>query len=269
MPKKASSSGKKKRDLRPPNSPWVTLPVEDSPRGVLAFFLSDDLSRLAVREVTRPGDNKSDPNLETGTFGLFSTCERQMRASVVTNGIPYVFFVTRRGRERVLAGYYVIGWYSDSVLSGGGADYALAARDVHFIERPIPLSKLPKSVADHAMKPFRTFLHLDERETRTILRALDRHEDVTAAYLTEIERLERLNRFHTGFRCWNRTEPFTWADAPDYLSELAGGGSSERVPNSSPTGKWRCQSCGNLIENKALLKKCPACGTPGALRPEI
>jgi hypothetical protein len=268
MPKTTSSAGKKKHDLRPPNPPWVPLPAADPPCGVLAFFLSDDLSRLPVREVTRPGDNKSDPNLETGTFGMFSTCEQQMRSSVVSNGIPYIFFVTRRGNERVLVGYYEVGWYSDSVLSGGGSDYGLAASGIHFVRQPVPLSKLPKGVSGHAMKPFRTFLHLDERQTRQILRVLDRQDNATTDYLAEIDRLERLNKFHTGFRCWNRTEPFSWDDAHDYLSEVVGGGSSERVPNSSPTGKWRCQSCGKLIENKALLKKCPACGTPGALRPE-
>ena len=54
-----------------------------APAGFLSFYLRDELSALAVRGVTLPGNNKSDPNLETGTYGLFSICCQSMRAGIV------------------------------------------------------------------------------------------------------------------------------------------------------------------------------------------
>ena len=57
------------------------------------MYLPDDLSRLPVRHITRPHDNKSDPNIETGTYGLFSTCEHQMRSGIVNRGAQYIVFM--------------------------------------------------------------------------------------------------------------------------------------------------------------------------------
>lgn len=254
--------------LRPPKTPWTPLPPPTSNAGVLSFYFSDAFSRLPVRDVTRPGDNKSDPNLETKTFGLFSTCERQMRASVVSNSLRNVFFVTRRGGERVLTGYYSIAWYSESVLNGTKKDYALAADDVRFLADPIPLSKLPASIRDHALRPFRTFLRLDERQSAQLLELVSSCEDATECYLAEIDRLERLNKTYSGFRCWNRTEPFSWDDASGFLASSAVQRHQiQSVSNSSLTGWWRCQSCSKQIQNKSLLKQCPACGVSASLRP--
>src|SRR5258708_36321714 len=69
----------------PPNPPWrelnPTMPLE----GYVSYYLSDDLSGLPVRAVTLLRNNKSDPNLETKTYGLFSTCGHGMRASIGKN----------------------------------------------------------------------------------------------------------------------------------------------------------------------------------------
>ncbi len=140
-------------DVRPPNPPWMELHAPPPHCGYLSFYISDDLSALAVRAVTLPGNNKSDPNLETGTYGLFSTCERQMRAGVVNNGSPYLFFVTRYRGRRVLAGHYRIAWYCDGPLSSSGGDYALAADRLRFIHPPIPLDELPGGLREHATGP--------------------------------------------------------------------------------------------------------------------
>lgn len=257
-----------RRDPRPPNSPWATLRPQDPPAGAVSFYYSDPLACVPIREVTRPGDNKSDPNLETKTFGLFSTCERQMRASVVQNGIPHVFFVTRRGGERVLTGYYEIAWYSESVLSPQGADFALAASRVRFIEDPIPLSRLRGRLGERMRSHFRTFLRVDARESARLISLIDQRDDATDLYLTEIERIERFNQFHTGYRCWGRTRPFSWDDAPDFLTSDRSSVKARKVLNSSPSGLWRCESCGAIHENKSLLKLCQACGKPGTLVPE-
>src|SRR5687768_8784003 len=97
----------------PPNPPWRELTPNAGSGGFVSVFYSDPLSRLPVRDVTRPGDNKSDPNLETGTFGLFSTCERSMRSGVRNRQVPWIFFVTSHGAaKRALVGLYAVGWWA-------------------------------------------------------------------------------------------------------------------------------------------------------------
>ena len=60
----------------------------------VSVYLSSEVGRVPVRDVLRLGDNKSDPNLETQTYGLFSTCEPTMRKSIAARGITEIFFVT-------------------------------------------------------------------------------------------------------------------------------------------------------------------------------
>ena len=55
----------------PPAAPWTTLEVDTPATGYLSVYLSEDLSRLPIRAITLRNDNKSDPNFETGTYGLF------------------------------------------------------------------------------------------------------------------------------------------------------------------------------------------------------
>ncbi len=62
----------------PPSSQWTQLHIADK-GGFLSFYYSDSNSVIPVRDITRLGDSKSDPNLETKTYGMFSTCEEDMR----------------------------------------------------------------------------------------------------------------------------------------------------------------------------------------------
>ena len=101
-------------ELKPPNAPWIAIPIPQDAGGCLSVYYSDPLSRVPVREVTRPGDNKSDPNIETLTYGLFSTCGRAMRSGMVGRGDRYLFFATKRGAGRVLTGYYDLCWYAEA-----------------------------------------------------------------------------------------------------------------------------------------------------------
>lgn len=256
-----------RHDVRPPNPPWKDLLVRNPVEGCFSFYLSDDLSSLAVRAVTLPNNNKSDPNLETATYGLFSTCERQMRASIVKNGLRYIFFVTNRGSQRCLTGYYGIAWYCASALTTNTAsDYALAADEVHFIDPPIPLQNLPHKLRREATRRFRTFLRLGPEHTEPLTALLRRRSNQTDRYLAEIDRLERFNRFHTGFRCWRRTEPFTWETACQYLP-LQLDATEPGISNTSPTDLWRCTACDQIVHNKARLKACPFCESLGSLLP--
>src|SRR5437868_15491701 len=118
-------------DYAPPNAPWQEI-QNPTGAGYLSVYYSDDLSPLAVRFVTKPGDNKSDPNLETLTYGLFSTCSPSMRAGVVQRQYSYIFFTTKRAAGRVLSGFYHIQWYVPA-NSPRTNDFYLAADQAHFV----------------------------------------------------------------------------------------------------------------------------------------
>lgn len=93
-----AASGTPAPDVIPPRPPWRDLVPNESADSYLSFYLPDELSALPVRGITLPANNKSDPNLETQTYGLFSTCSHVMRASIVARRCPYIFFLTRQPR---------------------------------------------------------------------------------------------------------------------------------------------------------------------------
>src|SRR5260370_12125081 len=127
----------------PPVGRWTKLDDANG-AGYLSVYLSEPLARYPVRHITRPADNKSDPNIETATFGLFSTCEQQMRAKIVREGRPYLFFAAKHGeKRRALTGYYRIAWYAESPGGVANGDYALAASDSKFIDTT-PLHSPPQ-----------------------------------------------------------------------------------------------------------------------------
>jgi hypothetical protein len=244
----------------PPDPPWIALDVSKPVEGYASIYLNDDLARWPVRHVTRPGDNKSDPNIETSTYGLCSTCEPIMRTSIVQRGIPFIFFITNvEGLGRVLTGYYEIGWYAEGPTPGRTADYALAAKDARFVQ-PIRLQDLAQPAQGLLSTGFRLCKRLDPETAASLRRLIRSKKDRTAEYLAEIDRLERFSLRHAGFRypTWHRTEPWTWAEAGRYVQPVSGGVDETR--NASPTGTWHCEACGENIVNVARLKACPACG---------
>ena len=251
----------------PPAAPWTELEVTTPATGYLSVYLSEDLSRLPIRAITRPNDNKSDPNLETGTYGLFSTCERGMRSGIVNNKAQFIVFLTKRGKERVVAGYYRLAWKTEGVLHASKRDYALAADYVHFAAEPIPVSHLPEQVRAAAERKFRLSKRLNAVETQTIIGALDSRPNALEDYLSEIDRVERFQAFHSGYRyvSWQQKEPFGWELARQYLVESNALGTG---PNQSPTGFWQCTNleCGKFINNRSLLRMCPFCGAMGTLQ---
>lgn len=214
-------------DCRPPNPPWVPLTLAKTGRAPLSFYYSDPHSTVPVREVTRFYDNKADPNIETRTYGLFSSCEPGMRTGVVREGMRYVFFCTRRAGPRVLTGYYRIGWYHKGPPIKGYRrsgtppdDYALAASEVRFVNPGFPLGDLTGYLRGLRLDtPFRTFRYLDQERADLLLRLLEETPDATALYMEEIKRLEQTNIDKHGFRYhnWRRKEGFTWESAPPYL----------------------------------------------------
>ena len=251
----------------PPAAPWTELEADTPATGYLSVYLSEDLSKLPIRAITRPNDNKSDPNIETGTYGLFSTCERGMRAGIVNNKAQFIIFLSKRGEERVVAGYYRLAWKTEGIWHATKRDYALAADCVHFVAEPIQVSHLPGLGKSAASSRFRLSKRLSAIETRTIVAALDAQPNALADYIGEIDRVERFQAFHSGFRyvSWQQKEPFSWALARQYLVESNVLGTR---PNQSPTGFWQCTNpeCGKFINNWSLLRRCPFCSAMGTLQ---
>ena len=255
--------------VKPPAAPWSPLRVEQPATGYLSMYLADDLSRLPVRHITRPHDNKSDPNIETGTYGLFSTCEQQMRSGIVNRGAQYIVFMCRWGGRRVVSGFYRLAWKAPGTLhSPTKADFVLAADTVHFVDPPIPVSDLPEHLATVAGTRFRLFKRLESAHTQELISILIGRPNALPGYLTETDRLERFQSFHSGYRyvSWQQREPFTWNMAHRYLEPSD---SRNAAPNQSATGTWLCanSACGLYAVNQALLKRCPFCGSMGTLQP--
>lgn len=250
------------RSGKPPGPPWRCLVATEPPTGYLAFYYSDDLSALPVRHVTRPGDPKSDPNLETGTFGLFSTCEPGVRSAIVNRGARYLFFLTSRARARVFAGFYRVAWWCGEPR-GASRDVRLAADQVHFVAEPIPVVDLPEPARSSASRQMRNCRPIDAEITQQLLMAIGQRPDATAEYLVEIERLERFNAYRTSVRYpgWGQNQPFTWNLAEDFLDELQAGSApgEASVKNQSKTQLWRCPSCHEVRKNQSRLRRCPAC----------
>ena len=249
------------------DAPWHRL--SDRGPGYLSVYFSEPLARWPIREITRRGDNKSDPNIETGTYGLFSTCEPTMRNRIVHDGAATILFLTTRKKNqgRVLSGYYKVGWYTEGTQGAINNDYALAASSMRFID-PILATDLPEPLATVCSAPFRTMKPIDTETTTALTNLCDQRSDQTDNYLSEVERIERFARARSGFAypSWGREEGFTWEDAADYYQTDA---ELSKVPNSSKNRKWRCRDCGYVIESGALLKKCPLCKEMATLGPAV
>jgi hypothetical protein len=138
------------------NSGWTSLAADDQAGAYLSVYYSSPLARWPVRDITKVRDNKSDPNLETLSYGMFSTCEPRMRTSIVNRSIGEIFFLTNfRGEGRVLTGYYKLGWHRPGPLTGATKDFVLAARSACFID-PIPIGDVPAPAGPELAGQFRT-----------------------------------------------------------------------------------------------------------------
>jgi hypothetical protein len=230
--RRAASRNKHKRSIRPPNPPWEPLKLGDGSLAALSFYYSDPGSDVPVREITRRDDNKSDPNIETGTYGLFSTCERDMRAGIVRRGIDLILFCTSRsdqGRNvRVLTGYYRVGWFCKGRSVSGYSkksqlvDYSLAAEEFKFVSPGFRLDDryLKEYVRGVKLdRRFRRFVYIDGDAGRRLTSFLQDTPDATKEYLSEIRRLERQNLKQFGFTYhnWRMKTGFDWNLARRYI----------------------------------------------------
>ena len=249
---------------KPPAPPWKPVVRRPGTGSYVSVFLSSDIARLPVRDITRLNDNKSDPNLETGTYGLFSTCEPIMRDSIRARGISEIFFVTTfEDLGRCLVGRYELGW----MVELGDKDVALAASNMRFVT-PLPVSRLTGRAGAQLDKKLRNFEIILDEVASDLRQLLNAERDRTADYLEEIARLERRSLRGTGFKypSWDRVDSFSWDDAAMYLGDLP---ETESPLNTSETELWVCTACGAQIRNKARLKLCSVCKALGTLEPAV
>lgn len=255
---------------RPPVGRWCRLADATDGAGYLSVYYSEPLARYPIRHITRKADNKSDPNIETATFGLFSTCERQMRAKIVREGRQYLFFVTTRGQGhpgRALTGFYKLAWYTPSVGGAASGDFALAASEIRFVD-PIPLTDLPEPARGVCLPRFRTIRPIDATIATALSTYLVGRPDRTEAYLSELKRIEQFAKHYTGgytYPSWGKKDSFSWPLAARYLGDLS---TARPLPKTSLSGQWRCAACQSIIESKAVLKACPVCGAVNSLQPK-
>lgn len=251
-----------------PGLPWQ--PLADRGIGYLSVYFSERMARFPVRDITRRADNKSDPNIETGTYGLFSTCEVLMRNKIVKDGAATIFFMTtpRPKSGRFLTGYYHVAWHTEGTQGAVNRDFALAADQIRFIE-PIPATALPGELAAVASEPYRQYRRLDQQEVHNFRTVCDLAEDKTDEYLAEVTRVERFAAAQTGYTypSWGRKTGFNWSDAAEYYFDSTRP-TAVKVPNSVKSKRWTCQNCDGIVKSAALLKKCPACQASASLVPE-
>jgi hypothetical protein len=208
--KRSNSRKVGRKDVRPPNPPWSVLKPGDGSKAALCFYYSDPRSEIPVREVSHKNDPKGDPNLETSTFGLFSTCCKRMRPTIVKEGVKLLFFCTNRSRGRVLTGYYDIGWYYK--VPNTEKDFMLAAQKRKFVSPGFPLHELTPYLRGVRLdRRFRTFRYIDGRTAKLLLLLLKDTPDATDQYLREIHRLEKVSLKEDGYLYQRKyPEGFSW-----------------------------------------------------------
>jgi len=214
----------KKKDIRPPNDPWIELKGSDD-EGVLAYYISDSSTKIPIRDITHENDPKADPNLETMTFGLFSYCHEAMRKKMINDGVNLLFFVTKRRKEteengnkklvglRVLTGYYRVGWYYE-IKEG---DYALAARKIKFVYPGYPLEELTEYLGESVNTGFMQKKFIHRNTPKKLLQLIEKTPDSTEQYIKEIHEKEQeaLEKWGNMYR--ERKQEFTWKDAEKFI----------------------------------------------------
>lgn len=280
-------------DYAPPNDPWEEHQASDNAKSYLTlYYCEDEISKYPVREVTKVNDNKSDPNLETMSYGLCSTCTRDIRSGLVKNNRPYIFFCTNYKGERHLAGYYHIGWYSlgPPLLTNyrNGSirdDYRLVADEMKWLYPPISFDTVADETGfDGILSGFRKKL-VSPETTDALLSLFEEREDCSQQYLNEIRRLELINKRYHEYRypTWEREAGFSWESVRNYVEMMQSGEEEDTkeiletkveemdvdlsLVASESVSDWYCLICDHEFENEAPLKLCPNCNNGGGIIP--
>ena len=215
---------------------WKQIEKSKEISAHIAYYYSDQESELPVRDVRKKRDNKADPNIETKTYGLFSTCMPPARRNMVDYKNWYIFFFTNRKSQRMFTGYYEL---DKSLVTGitprnklGSykfSDHALLAKRTHFVKNGIPLlgklwSKIPyDAVKNDGVLGYgpRDFKSMHSKFAIDLKEKLDEQEDITDEYVKEIHRLENdnLEKSNNKFKypSWERKDAFTNKDIVRFI----------------------------------------------------
>ena len=216
---------------------WLPIVSAREKVGRLAFYYSNQESELPIRAVNKRWDNKADPNIETGTWGLFSTCMPATRKGIVEHGDWYLFFFTNWKGERRVTGYYELGTYLQTGIRVrdrrgvlGFPDYAIRAKKVHFVRDGLVMrgknSKASK-IAPRLLGGGELSGYGPRESTRTgvelsllIKFELDKRADFTRDYVKQIRSLEEESLASTGFRypSWKRRNGFSPEVMEDFIT---------------------------------------------------
>jgi hypothetical protein len=264
---------------RPPGFPWQELRPNANAESYLCFYYVSPFSAYPVRDVNRivssgnggfVADCKVDPNWETGTFGLFSTCQASIRCGVVNRRSPYLFFFGDHASdgERGVTGYYRLRWYAHGGMYDG--DYCLAAEKTHFVKRAISFADVNQRLGTSLSgRVPRLSIKLSPTQSKNLIEMLEAQPDATDSYVSEVSRLEEINaRNANGLRYVNfaRRDSYSWTSIEN-ISGVGMPSDQKRQKNSGSTNAWRCDSCKMISLSRSLLKLCPNCQGLGTLRP--
>lgn len=256
----------------PPGPPWVEHTVDPTAPSNINIYYSSERTRVPVRRVNEAANPKSDPNIETFSYGLCSTCTRDVRERIVDEGRPEIFFVTNVDGRRQLVGYYSIGWYSrgpvlPSFYRRGKiqADFRLVADRVELTYPTVDLQSFAREYAleDELLTGFRK--KTVPGDVADLLRsAVDSGPDAYEKYVNAARRLEQYNQQHYGttYPNWGRTGSFTMETIEEYVHppETI---DVERFPwddyEYENKERWECYQCSYEFTNGAPLKLCPEC----------
>lgn len=199
----------------PPNKPWKPL-IENDSRAILTFYYGDSNSSIVpIRDISHKYDPKVEPNYETSTYGLFSTCNPPARKSIAVNGIRYNLFCTRRKNARVLTGYYEYGW----VFEYKKNDYMLAARKTRFISPGFPLDELVYYTKDISInRRFRCWKYLSSKTALKLIHLINSTPNSINDYINETKKQEKETVNNYGKIYHKRIKGYSWIDAETLLS---------------------------------------------------
>lgn len=201
-----------KRDIRPPNPPWIPLNEGNNDVAPLSYYYSDPNSEIPIRDISSRNTPKADPNIETKTFGLFGTCVKKVRKKIVEENMNFHFLFTKRENVRVLTGYYQYGWYYESSKSSD--DFMLAAKRIRFVSPGFKLSDLTGYLrGDRIDKKFRVYKYVKGETPNLLLRLLEETPDSTSRYVAEIRRLEQELFKERGQIYFDGKKGFDWNEA--------------------------------------------------------
>lgn len=263
----------------PPNYPWLELHPNPAASSYLCFYYTTRFSSYPIRDVNRivpagqgkfVADCKVDPNWETATFGLFSTCQASIRCGAVNRHAPYLFFFGDHATEsggRGVTGYYRLRWYAHGGTYKG--DFCLAADKTHFVQRAIAFSDVNDEIGTHLSNRVpRLAKTLSPNEAHGLVAMLETQPDATNAYVAEVRRLEEINARNSGglrYVNFSRRESYTW-NSVSSIRSLGVASDQNRQKNSGPSNTLYCVSCQATVPSKSLLKLCPVCQGHGTLR---